>query len=118
MIVAMIAPTTTLAQTRNEQLKHRQQKKNEWKNLAIGSGALAIIGLLSKNGTLTFAGTAGALYSAYRYEQDRKSESKIARTRAAYYSKPSIVSNGVRYDRKTVWKGGKKYYTFVRHRNG
>ena len=121
MVAASIAPTMAFSQTRSQldqEAKRRQQKKNEWRNITIGSGALAIIGLVSKNGTLALAGTAGALYSAYRYEQDRKSQSKTDRARAAYYGRSSIVANGVRYNRKTVWKNGKKYYTFVRSRNG
>lgn len=93
----------------------RQQTKNEWRNIAIGSGAVAILGLLSKDSTLTFVGAAGALYSAYRYEQDRKSQSRLDRTRAAYFSRPYFYRDGVRYDRRTVVKNGSKYYQFVRH---
>ncbi len=93
-------------------LSHRQDKKNEWRNIALASGAVAILGLLNKDSTLTFAGTIGALYSANRYEQDRKSQSKLARTRASYFSRESFYRNGVRYDRHTKWKKGKKYYYF------
>jgi hypothetical protein len=95
-------------------INRRQQKKNEWRNIAIASGGLAILGLISKDSTLTFAGTAGALYSAYRYEQDRKSQSKLARTRAAFFSRGYFYRDGRKYVRKTTWKGGKKYYYFVR----
>ena len=49
-------------------------------------------------------------------EEDRKSSDRAKRALAAQYSKPYFVSNGVRYDRKVVVKGGKKYYTFVKHR--
>ncbi|OWY59484.1 hypothetical protein B7486_74330, partial [cyanobacterium TDX16] len=41
----------------------RNQTKNEWRNLAIASGAVGLLGLLTKDSTLTFAGGAGALYS-------------------------------------------------------
>jgi hypothetical protein len=95
-------------------VNRRQDKKNEWRNIAIGSGALGILGLLKKDNTLFFAGTAGALYSAYRYEQDRKSQSKLSRARASYFSRPYFYRDGVRYNRKTVMKNGKKYYRFVR----
>jgi hypothetical protein len=95
-------------------INRRQEKKNEWRNIAIASGGLAVLGLLSKDSTLTFVGATGALYSAYRYEQDRKSQSKLARTRAAYFSRGSFYRNGVRYVRKTTWKKGKKYYYFAR----
>ncbi|MGV3614443.1 MAG: hypothetical protein ACO1SV_03820 [Fimbriimonas sp.] len=92
----------------------RQSKKNEWRNIAIGAGALGVLGLLKKDNTLFFAGTAGALYSLHRYEQDRKSQSKLARARASYFNKSYFYRDGKRYNRKTVYKGGKKYYRFVR----
>jgi hypothetical protein len=90
------------------------QKQDEWKNIAIGAGALGLLGLLKKDSTLTFVGTAGALYSLYRYEQDRKSNSRIRRLRAAYFSKPSFVRDGVLYERRLVTRNGKQYYQFVR----
>lgn len=111
---AIGAPITANAQNINDLLKRRQDKKNEWRNIAIGAGALGIIGLLKKDQTLFFAGTAGALYSAYRYEQDRKSQSKLQRTRAAYFSRSSFTRDGHRYVRRTTWKNGKKYYYFAR----
>jgi hypothetical protein len=49
---------------------HRQNQKNQWKDLAIGAGALGILGALTHNDTLTAIGAAGALYSAYRYDAD------------------------------------------------
>ena len=97
-------------------LDRRQEKKNEWRNIAIASGALGIIGLLQKDNTLFFAGTAGALYSAYRYEQDRKSQSKLARTRAAYFSRTHFVRDGWRYDRKVKTIAGKRYFYFQKTR--
>lgn len=110
----MVAPATVDAQSLTQQSKRRQETKNEWRNIAIGSGVLGILGLLKKDSTLTFVGAAGALYSAHRYEQDRKSQSKLDRARASYFSKPYFVRNGVRYNRKTVKKNGKTYYQFVR----
>ena len=87
---------------------------NEWKNIAIGSGIVGVLGLIKKDGTLTFVGTAGALYSLYRYEEDRKSRDRYRRLRASYFSKGSFTRDGHRYVRKTVVKNGKKYYQFVR----
>ncbi|HZP84807.1 MAG TPA: hypothetical protein VFB21_24440 [Chthonomonadaceae bacterium] len=111
----LLTPVTVSAQSWRDRESHRrQQTKNEWRNIAIGAGALGIIGLLRHDNTLTFAGTAGALYSAWRYEQDRKSQSKIDRARAAYFSRPYFYRNGKRYVRKTVWRNGHKYYRFVR----
>ncbi len=97
------------------QIDRRQQTKNEWRNLAIGSGLVGVLGLLTKEPTLTFAGAAGALYSAYRYEQDRKSQSSLARGRAFYFGQPYFYRNGQRFDRRTVTKNGQRYYQFVRH---
>jgi hypothetical protein len=98
----------------DRELQRRQQTKNEWRNLAIASGAVAVLGLLNKDNTLTFAGTAGALYSLHRYEQDRKSQSQLSRTRAAYFSQPYFYRDGVRYERRLVTKNGQKYYQFVK----
>ena len=112
---AVLTPIGASAQSwRDDESHHRQQKKNEWRNIAIGSGALGVLGLLKHDNTLFFAGTAGALYSTYRYEQDRKSQSKTDRARAAYFSRTHFYRNGHRYVRKTVWKNGHKYDRFVR----
>ena len=63
-----LAPSIGLAQ------RHRQQTKNQWRNLAIGSAALGAYGLLRHNSTIALLGAAGAGYSALRYEHDRKSQ--------------------------------------------
>src|SRR5437016_1121197 len=65
---------------------HRQQTRNEWRNIAIGAGALGVLGLLNRDNTLAFAGGAGALYSAWRYDQDRRSENRVDRLRSEYFS--------------------------------
>lgn len=93
----------------------RQQTKNEWRNIAIASGALSIVGLLKKDSTLTFVGAAGALYSAHRYEEDRKSQNRHNRTRAAFFSRPYFYRDGHRYNRRVVFKNGQKCFQFVRH---
>lgn len=111
---ALAAPITASAQSRADESHRRQQKKNEWRNIGIGSAAVGLLGLLKHDNTLTFAGAAGALYSANRYEQDRKSQSKIDRARASYFGRDSFTRDGKRYHRKTVYKNGKKYYQFVR----
>ncbi len=111
----LLAPISAAAQDwRGRAYHHRQQTKNEWRNIAIGSGALGVLGLLSHDSTLTFAGAGGALYSAWRYDQDRKSENHLARARAEYFSRPYFYRNGVRYNRHTIWKNGHKYYQFRR----
>ncbi len=95
--------------------EHRQNTKNEWRNIALVGGGVALLGLLKHDNTLTFAGTAGALYSLYPHEQDRKSQSKIDRLRASYFSRPYFERDGRRYDRVVVNRGGQRYYQFRRH---
>ena len=64
--------------------KHRQQTKNTWRNIGYGSAALGAYGLISGNRNLTLLGAAGAGYSAYRYEHDRKSQRSM---KDAYYAR-------------------------------
>jgi len=109
------APIAANAQrSRDNESARRQKTKNDWRNIAIGSGVLGLWGLLKKDNTLMFAGGAGALYSTWRYEQDRKSQSKTDRARASMFSRSSFTRNGKRYQRRTVVKNGKKYYQFVK----
>lgn len=115
----ILAPLPAVGQSLKDlenELKRRQTKKNEWRNIAIGAGALGIWGLLKGDNTLFFAGSAGALYSLHRYEQDRKSQSKTARARAQVFSRRSFTRNGVRYVRKSTVKNGKRYYYFAKAR--
>src|SRR5688572_4284469 len=107
--ISMVAPLAVISTDAYAQSEYdrRQQKKNEWRNIAIGSGALAILGLINKDSTLTFVGAAGALYSAHRYEQDRKSQNKLNQFRASVFSRPYFTRDGYRYTRKTKWKNGR-----------
>src|SRR5450432_923356 len=90
-----ILPTSAGAQDWLDKVsKHRQGKKNEWRNIGIGSAGVGLLGLVKGDKTLMFAGAAGALYSSYRYEQDRKSQSKTDRARAAMFSKRSYYRDG------------------------
>ena len=111
----LLTPVTAQAQDwRDRESARRQKTKNDWRNIAIGSGALGLFGLLKHDNTLTFVGAAGALYSLDRYEKDRKSQSKIDHARAAAFSRSSYYRNGHRYERRLVKKNGHKYYQFVR----
>jgi flagellar biosynthesis component FlhA len=117
LVCAIAAPMTLVsadAQAQSSQYARRQKTKNEWRNIAIASGALAVLGLIKDDPTLTFAGGAGALYSAWRYEEDRKSQNKLNRFRASVFSRPVFYRDGYKYTRKTKWKNGKKYYYFVK----
>lgn len=99
----------------SELSRRRQETKNEWRNIAYVGGAVALLGLLKHDNRLVFAGAAGGLYALWRYEQDRKSQSKIDRLRASYFSRPYFIRDGKRYDRRIVTKNGTRYYQFVRH---
>lgn len=112
--VASVGFAPMAAQAQSSKAKHRQQTKNEWRNLGIAGGALGILGLLSGNKTLAVAGIAGGAYSAWRYEQDRKSQNKMEHSRYQLFSKSTVNYKGKKYVRKTFWKNGQKYYKFVR----
>ena len=92
----------------------RQTHKNDWRNLGIGGAGVAGIGLLTHSPLLIGVGVAGGLYSAYRYEEDRKSQSAMARRRHALFSKKEIWEHGHKYRRVTVMQNGHKYYAFKR----
>jgi hypothetical protein len=93
---------------------NRQKTKNDWRNLAIAAGGIGVLGLLKHDPTITILGAAGSLYSANRYEQDRKSQSDAARARAELFSHPYFYRDGRRYERRTVVRNGRRYYQFVR----
>jgi hypothetical protein len=57
----MIVPSFALADG-----YRARQDRNGWNNLAIGAGAVGVIGLLSHNSTLATVGLVGAGYSVYR----------------------------------------------------
>ncbi len=81
-----------------------QKQKNDWRNLGIGGGAIALHGLLNHNSTETVLGAAGAAYSAKRYEDQRKRQSQDNANRAYYHRSGSYMS------------GGRKYYSYNGHR--
>ncbi len=95
---------------------NRQSKKNEWRNLGIAGGAVGVYGLLSGNRTLAALGLGGGLYSAYRYEQDRKSQNRFDRDRYDLFRRPSFEYQGHRYDRRERFRDGQRYYYFSRVR--
>lgn len=111
----MLVPSVSMAQSRHD-WNRREQTKNEWKNLGIGSAAVGLIGLLSKNNNLMWAGIAGTGYSAYRYEEDRKSQNSMRRQRAELYRHRVVYMDGHRYRRHDSWKHGVKYMRFERER--
>ena len=113
--VSMSAPIVANAQRNLDDASHHRQKtKNDWRNIAIGSGAATAYGLLKHDNTVSILGAAGTLYSLNRYEHDRKSQSKIDRARADQYGRSSYYDHGHRYVRHTVNRHGQKYYTYQR----
>ena len=112
--IVMTPMAASAQRSLEDESHHRQQTKNQWRNIAIGAGALSLFGLLKHDNTITFAGAAGTLYSLDRYEKDRKSQSKIDHARAQAFSQTSFHRSGHRYERRLVTRHGKKYYQFVR----
>jgi hypothetical protein len=93
---------------------HRQNQKNDWRNLGyVGAGA-AVLGVLTHDPLLAGIGVTGGLYSAWRYEQDRKSQNAADRRRYAFFSKPTRTMHGHKYRRVTVTDHGHKYYAYKR----
>ena len=113
MVGGMVA-TPSIASAQSTASRHRQKTKNEWRNLAYLGAGLGLIGALNHDSTLSFIGLAGAVYSADRYERDRKSQRRLDRQRAAYFSRGYYTRNGHSYRRFTTYKNGKKYYYFKR----
>lgn len=116
LAVPTMLPADAQAQSRRDRQERRQQTKNTWRNLGIGGGALGIAGLLTGNKTLAALGLGGGAYSAYRYEQDRKSQNRDARNRYQLFSQRSFEHNGHRYERRTRTRNGQKSYYFQRVR--
>lgn len=114
LIGSLVSPITASAQSGSDASKHRQKTKNNWRNLTYGAGAVTAYGLLRHNTAISVAGAAGTLYSLNRYEQDRRSQSKIDHQRYSRYSRSSYSQNGHTYHRHLVTRHGKKYYTFTR----
>lgn len=93
---------------------HRQHMKNDWRNMAYLGAGTTLIGALNHDPTLTFLGAAGTLYSANRYEQDRRSQNDLDRERAYYFSRGSYDYNGHHYRRYETDRDGNVYYYFRR----
>lgn len=101
---------------RRDERDRRQSSKNQWRNLGIAGGVAGVAGLLTGNRTLTALGLGGGLYSAYRYEQDRKSQNRLERNRYDLFRRPSFDYNGHHYTRRERFQGGQRHYYFHRDR--
>lgn len=89
-----------------------QKNKNLWRNVGIGSGALALNGLLRHNTTETVVGAAGAAYSANRYETDRHHQSQRQQARRDW-----AASHAARMRSQYRYRSaGRTYYSYDGHR--
>ena len=115
LTTALVTPSTAFAQKRQtrREIERRQKTKSDWQKLGYAGAALGLLGQLGKDKTLSYVGTAGALYSLYRFNEDSKSQNKTRRERAEFYGRESYTRKGVRYERKIVTRHGRTYYTFV-----
>ena len=107
MAAAFVAMTGAIAApmiARADDSSKVQKQKNDWRNLGIGGGAVAVHGLLNHNSTETLLGAAGAAYSAKRYEDARKRQNENKRSRSYYHRG------------RTYTSGNRKYYTYNGHR--
>ncbi len=116
LAVPALLPADAQAQGRRQSVERRQKTKNDWRNLGIAGGAAGVLGLLTGNKTLAALGIGGGLYSASRYESDRKSQNKLEHDRYDLFRRKSFDHNGHHYVRKAKTVKGKKNYYFQRLR--
>ncbi|RYG24693.1 hypothetical protein EON82_09835 [bacterium] len=111
VMVPAFLPANAMAQT-----NHRQKTKNQWRNLGYAGAALGVAGLITKKPLLTYGGLAGAAYSAYRYEQDRKSQ----RAEQDRWRRNQQRSRSQRFstNRRSYSRTRNGYVTNWRHDNG
>jgi hypothetical protein len=94
---ALLVTLSTAALAPGAIADSRQSNKNTWRNLAIGSGAVALYGLQNHDTTTTLLGAAGAAYSANRYEQDRHSQDQSQRARMRFHRRAHHYYRGRRH---------------------
>jgi hypothetical protein len=86
---------------------------NEWSGIAALSGGVALVGALSDDPTLFFAGSVGAFFSISLYNSDEYGN-PTQRLRYAYFNRPFFWRNGVRFNRESVTRNGQRGYEFRR----
>ncbi len=101
LAVSLCAPLSVLADS-------VQKRKNNYRNLGIGSAVLGGAGLLKGNKTLGVLGAAGAAYSASRYEKARHRQSQTTHKRDVRHHRQ--VGNFTRNGRKYYEYHGHEYY--------
>ncbi|BDI28277.1 hypothetical protein CCAX7_003280 [Capsulimonas corticalis] len=107
MAITALAPTAVMADS-------SQKDKNNWRNGAIGAGAIALYGLHNHDAITSVLGVGAAAYSAKKYEDARKQQSQESSDRARYHrsGSSSNYNGGGNYgsDRKYYWYDGHRYY--------
>jgi hypothetical protein len=113
---AAVAVPTFLPADAMAQTSRRQKSKNQWRNLGYAGAALGVAGLLTKKPLLTGIGLAGGAYSAYRYEQDRKSQ----RREQDRWRRSQLRSRSQRFTntRRRLSRNRQGYVSTWRHDNG
>jgi hypothetical protein len=76
-VLAAIGAVAVCAMAAPVRADSLQDNKNTWRNLAIGSGAVAAYGLTHHKDTITLLGAAGTAYSLQRYEDARHQQSLV-----------------------------------------
>ena len=99
LAVLALCTAMSVASLARAQSWHRQDQKEQWKDLAIGSGVVGLLGILTHNDTLTGLGAAGAIYSAYRYDSDGQCfGERFERGRAVWVRVPDRDRDRDRHD--------------------
>jgi len=77
MAVMALAPIAALAD-------NTQSQKNNWRNGAIGAGAVTLYGLVNHQHTTALLGAAGTAYALSQYERKRHEQSQRRASREYY----------------------------------
>jgi len=82
VMTSVVAAPTAFAQTDKD--RARQRDKNNMRNLGIGLGAVAAHQAIKGRTTNALVLGAGAALAAKKYEDQRKSQGKVSRSRITY----------------------------------
>ena len=82
VITSVVAAPVAFAQTDKD--RARQRNKNNMRNLGIGLGAVAAHQAIKGKTTNALVLGAGAALAAKKYEDQRKSQGKVSRSRITY----------------------------------
>jgi hypothetical protein len=86
---------------------------NEWAGIAALVGGVAFVASLGNDPTLYFTGSVGAFYPMTTFNSDEYGNGPD-RLRYAYFDRPYFWRSGVRFDRVSVVREGRRGYEFHR----